>query len=194
MHMHKGVRIVLILIGVTLVVSLIGFAYVLLSRDTEETPVEMSGDVFPLAPSDTDGPRDNSVFVGARDGGTIVTRDFINNGTTIEDPANDDSYYLAGTTGYCYDDGTCASAGSGADGYNVVYYAGDRSFIIGLTREPLGEVRRNAERYLTETLGLTQVEMCALTYYVGTTAYVSSMYGSMGNLGFSFCPGAVPLP
>jgi hypothetical protein len=130
--------------------------------------------------------------IPTQEGGQVATLNFIDNDITVKDPANEGNYYLAGSSGYCFEDGTCPSAGD--PGFNIVYFSQEGSFAISLNREPLGEVRRDAEQYLRNMLGISETQMCSLNYYISTTVYVNSRYGSMGNLGFSFCPGAVALP
>jgi hypothetical protein len=127
-----------------------------------------------------------------RDGSTANTKDFIHNGTTIEDPANQGTYYLAGSSGACNKDGSCPTAGTNKD-YNILYYPAQNSFNIGIATEPLGPVRLEAEQYLMNALGISEQQMCELNYYVGTTVYVNPQYAGK-NLGFSFCPGATALP
>lgn len=127
------------------------------------------------------------------DGREIAVRHFIGNGVTIEDPANAGAYFLAGSNGVCLEDGSCPRAGT-EEGFNIVYFSDDQAFVVALTEEPLGERRRAAEQYLMQMLGLREPEMCLLRYIVGTTVYVNQVYGSIPNLGFSFCPGATQLP
>ncbi len=125
-------------------------------------------------------------------GGTIVTNDFIHNGVTIPDAANSGRYLLAGNLGYCITDSQKCQAGA-VTNFNVFYDSTAGSFTIALLKEPLGQVRLEAEQFLMQTLGITQEDMCRLNYYVGTTAHVNPYYDSK-NLGFSFCPGATVLP
>lgn len=125
-------------------------------------------------------------------GDPLIVRDFIHNGTTVEDPANDGNYYLAGKIDYCAEGEECVVANE--TDFTIVYFSQGHGFGINLNSEPLGQVRRNAERYLMDVLQITQEQMCSLNYTLGTTVYVNSTYGSMDDLGFSFCPGAVKLP
>ena len=181
-----------LIIGSVIIVGalLISMSVWFVLKDEPEGEPDSPEITFPTASSTNSSEQGGTGTLG-EDG--IAVNDFINNGVTIEDPSNEGSYYLAGTSGYCYDDGTCASAGEDT-GYNIVYYSTDESFAIALNREPLGELRREAERFLKETLGIDEQSMCDLRAYVGTTLYVSEVYGGIGNLGFSFCPGSVALP
>lgn len=183
-------------ISVLVAVTLLVFAYLWYSgksRNDTQPPVPAPG--FPLATTTRPdgGMTNSSMDVAGRDGLTITVRDFVHNGVTIEDPANEDIYYLSGSSGVCLEDGSCPVAGNDR-GFNIVYFEADGSFAVSLNEEPLGEQRRRAEQYLMQALGIGEVELCALRYTVGTTVYVNETYGSMGNLGFSFCPGAVKLP
>jgi hypothetical protein len=125
-------------------------------------------------------------------GNTVLARDFIHNGTTINDTANSGRYLLAGNLGYCTSDPKQCQAVP-AKNFSVYYDSTAQSFIITLTEEPIGQARLDAEQFLLTTLGLTQSQMCSLNYLVGVTKYVSEQYAGK-NLGFSFCPGATVLP
>ena len=112
-------------------------------------------------------------------GGTgVVVNDFIHASSAVPDTANPGQYYLTG---------------SSTGGFIIKYTESGQSFIIALTEEPLGQTRANAEQSLMRTLGISQDQMCALNYYLGTDVYTSGFYGGK-NLGFSFCPGATQLP
>jgi len=130
--------------------------------------------------------------VAAQDGSIIMTKDFLHNGITIPDTSNKGQYLLAGDLGYCVQDPQKCQAG-GAKDFNIYYYENTKQFGIGLLDEPLGNVRARMEQFLMQDLGISQQDMCRLKYYVTTTSYVNVTY-SGNNLGFSFCPGATPLP
>ena len=145
-----------------------------------------------LFPTDNTKPQTLNMTVGLSDNTTVVTHDFIHNGVTIEDPANPKTYFLAGSSGSCNEAGVCPTAGKDLK-FTIVYYPDSNSFNIGLSDEPLGTTRLQAEQYLMKTLGVSEQTMCQLNYSVMTTSYVSKTYGGI-NLGFSFCPGALVLP
>lgn len=125
-------------------------------------------------------------------GERMVVNDFLDNGVTFADPANEGSYYLAGNLEYCLDDGTCPDTKT--PDFSILYLEADQSFSISLNEEPLRESRSKAEQYLMVALSISAQEMCDLTYTLGTTVSVNEVYGSITNLGFSGCPGAVSLP
>ncbi len=133
-----------------------------------------------------------TMTVRASGTGSIVTNDFIHNGVTIPDTANKGRYLLAGDLGYCVINPADCKAGSTTD-YNIIYDSISQSFTIALLAEPIGHTRLEVERFLIQTLGITQDQMCKFDYYVGTTYLINSFYSSK-NLGFSFCPGATKLP
>ncbi|HVW82438.1 MAG TPA: hypothetical protein VHC68_00615 [Candidatus Paceibacterota bacterium] len=130
--------------------------------------------------------------LAANGGGTVTVDDFIHNGVTIADPQNAGQYYLAGSLGYCLPDGSCPAAASSTD-FRIVYDDTKQSFTIALLTEPIGRARLEVEQFLESTLGIGENQMCALTYYVGTSYRVNEFYDDR-NLGFSFCPGATALP
>lgn len=126
-----------------------------------------------------------------QNGVQVPSRDFIQNGTTIPDAANAGRYLLAGNLGYCTDAQQCQAATS--TDYVIYYNSGPQSFTIALTEEPIGQSRLDMEQFMLTTLGMSQQQLCSLNYYVGVTRYVNEQYTGK-NLGFSFCPGATPLP
>lgn len=78
------------------------------------------------------------------------------------------------------------------DLYRVSFYVPRQSFSIILLQEPLQETRQQAEQFLMQKLGITQVDMCRLYYFVSTPSSINPVYGGI-TLGFSFCPGATQL-
>lgn len=187
--MKKILIWILVLIVALVLVALMSFSFYFFQakKPAATTPVG-----FPLATTTAGTTQQTQMTIMNQDGSALTTNDFIHNGTTIEDPANPGNYYLAGSSGYCYPDGTCPMAGT-SKLYNIIYDSTAKSFIIGLLDEPLSTARMQAEQYLMQTLGITQAQMCSLHYYIGTTTYVNPKYGG-DNLGFSFCPGATVLP
>lgn len=178
-------------IGCIAILALIAIgAFLLLRADRDAPDAPAAGNYFPSLGGGTvtEGTR----MIVSKDGQTLAVRDFHNNGITFEDPANPGSYFLAGETGYCLEDGTCPKAGT--DEFSILFTEADQSFIIALAAEPLGEVRVRAEHYLMNALGATREELCSLNYAVGTTVSVNATYSEFENLGFSFCPGAIRLP
>ncbi len=145
-----------------------------------------------FTPASTTYSGSSNIAVPGLNGGSVTVSDFIHNGVTIPDAANNGQYLLAGNLGYCVTDTQQCQAGTATD-FNIFYNSTDGSFTIALLKEPLGQVRIEAEQFLMTTLGITQDDMCRLNYYVGTTSNVNPLYSGQ-NLGFSFCPGTTVLP
>ena len=124
----------------------------------------------------------STITVASKNGTGMAVNDFIHNGDTAPDTSNSGQYYLTGTP-----------MSTSTSDFIIKYTESGQSFIIALTKEPLGQARQDAEQFLMKTLGISQAQMCALNYYLGTDVYTSSFYGGK-NLGFSFCPGATELP
>ena len=181
----------LLLMGVFVLLNMLGKSN---SSNQNTNPNQTNFPVTSTGSGNSNGNSNNSslMTISSSNGVQMTVPDFIHNGTTIEDPANAGSFYLVGSSGACKSDGTCPKAGTSTD-YTIVYYPSDGSFIIALSTEPLGSIRKEAEQSLEKTLGLSQSQMFGLKYSVMTTTYVSQAYGGE-NLGFSFCPGAVALP
>ena len=125
-------------------------------------------------------------------GERIAVNNFLVNGVTFEDPANEGAYYLAGNLEYCLEDGTCPNTNTPR--FSILFFENGQNFAVSLNEEPLRESRQAAELYLMNALGISAQQMCDLSYTLGTTVSVNETYGSITNLGFSFCEMAVPLP
>lgn len=123
-------------------------------------------------------PAATQIKVPDQQGAAVTVLDFLHNGTTVADPANAGNYYLASQS---------------ADGFSIGYRLPAQFFTIALEREPIGQTRAAAETYLLKTLGVTKMQLCNLNYYLGTDVHTNEQYAGR-NLGFSFCPGATPLP
>lgn len=186
-------KTLLTILAIFLIIILAGVVFWLFRGRGLEVPPPDGGTIFPGSNGGTGGGQtDAKLQIPSSSGEPITTNNFLANGITIEDPANEGNYYLAGSSGACNPNGTCPTAGS-EKGFTIVYFNSSKSFIVNLDDEPLGENRMKAERYLMNMLGISQSQMCNLRYDVLTTSYVNEQYSAQ-NLGFSFCPGAVQLP
>jgi hypothetical protein len=186
-------KIILIFIAIFLLALGVVFAFSMLHK--AQSPVGPSNNTtFPIASSTGSTAQNSSgsqINIPARNGSTYQALDFIHNGKTIPDVENAGNYQLAGSLPDCLPDTKCTAAPS--DEFNIGYNSTAHSFVIALLREPIGKARSDTEQFLMSETGLTQNQMCALSYYVGVSQDVNETYDS-GNLGFSFCPGAVKLP
>lgn len=126
---------------------------------------------------------DKTIPLTTLDGGTIRAKDFLRDPRTVQDPVNAGRYqlgfnFLEGDTGY--------------PPYVIEYIEATDHFNVVLLQEPLAFSRSEAEVYLKEHLGISEREMCGLRYIVSTPADINYFYSGR-SLGFSFCPGSVPI-
>ncbi len=184
------------IIGLFVASVIIALGWFFLGKSEKASPTTQEPVTLPssgrttVTPASTT-PERNEIVIALRDGSAIVP-DFVHNGVTLKDEVNSGWYLLAGNLGYCYPDTSKCQAGAPAP-YEISYNAQHHSFLITLTKEPLGEARKEMELFLAKTLRLTPEKMCALNYSVGVTRYVNEEFATK-ELGFSFCPGAVVLP
>jgi len=169
-------------------------AYLFLAQNRVPVTEEPSGGItFPASGGVSGGGSGTQpLLLTLATGERIPVNNFLANGVTFADPANAGSYYLAGKLEYCLEDGTCPDTNTPK--FSILFFEQGQSFSISLNEEPLKESRLAAETYLMNALGISKQEMCSLSYLLGTTVSVNEMYGSITNLEFSFCEGAVPLP
>lgn len=173
----------IVLIGVTLIVLIGILVYTLISPSgTSSTPFP-NNQQFPITNSPS-GQNATSIELQTATG-TIVVRNFLQDPQSKADPVNDGHFQL-GT----YIDPTDSTAPDVP--YNIEYIASTQYFIIVLYQEPIAEARQEAEQFLMNHLGITEEQMCQLKYMVSVPNRVSSYFAGT-SLGFSFCPGAVPL-
>lgn len=114
-------------------------------------------------------------------GTPVLVRDFLHNSNTTQDPVNQGYYHIGATAS-----DTTAS-------FAISYINDTQFFGIALLREPLSTSRQEAEQYLMQQLGISQDEMCKLNYTMSVSNDVNQYYAG-DSFGFSFCPGAMPLP
>lgn len=185
-----------ILIGFILVFLVVLGVVFFVMVQTRETAPEPSEEPTPVLPgagdSQTEEPQ-ATITIQAQDGSSAVVYDFLHATTTVADPANTGTYYLAGESGYCDMETAVCAQGAPSDNFIIVYYESEQSFAIALTQEPLGAARRAAEQFLSAKLGLSVRELCALNYYLTVDSYTNAQFAG-DNLGFSVCPGAIALP
>lgn len=123
---------------------------------------------------------ENQLILSSTAGGNFPVNNFLDNASTIPDTYNPGAYFL----GYSVD---MADAP-----YVIQYIEATDQFTITLLKEPLAEVRYQAETFLQSALGIDEAQMCNLKYTL-TVPWSVSEYVSGYSLGFSFCPGAAAL-
>jgi hypothetical protein len=130
----------------------------------------------------------SSLSIKTPSGGVLQVKNFLEDDATVSDPHNEGYYYL----GNHYPFEVVENDIIEQPEYTITYIAETQYFNIVLLREPLRTTRKNAEQYLIEQLGVRSEELCQIDYMVGVPYYINQYYSGM-NLGFSFCPGSVPL-
>lgn len=175
----KRAALILLVLGALILVAL--GAYLLLVPKTSDAPVSPGAGGNPFGFS-AGGTTNETLSLTLDDGSTVVVPDF----TSIEQPE-----WASEAAGY-------QVAGNADADFLITYIAPDTfgsqaQFIISLSSEPLGEVRKKAETALKARLQVSESELCKLDVQVWTSADVSLAYAG-GDLGLSFCPGAVTLP
>lgn len=187
-------KLKILLLGLAAVALIIGVIVTLSLVFKHSTPSQTPVTTFPVANSTSTGTSSTQspiMAIAVQNGGKLTTKDFIHNGVTLPDPANEGRFVLAGSLGYCTPGTPCTATQSTE--YNILFDQSTQSFTIALLTEPLGKSRHDAEVYLQGLLGISKDQMCALNYYIGTTYTVNETYAG-DSLGFSSCPGAVTLP
>jgi hypothetical protein len=176
-------KTILIVAAIVLIITGAVAIYFFFRSTTGAPPPQDGGTVFPGSGT-VDGGTGSTPqrTVQTYDHHPLATADFTKASGVITDPNVPGQYDLAG--------------GANADAstpYQIFYQSTDDYFGITLYHEPLGQTRRDAEQKLMNMLGITQEQMCTLSYVVAPGPGVNDSYAGE-NLGFSFCPGAVALP
>ena len=123
-------------------------------------------------------------------GGPIQTSNFLADSSTVKDANNPGYYYI----GYHVLMGSSSDAmATTSPPYTINYISATQYFNIAILQEPIGPVRTEAEQYLMAHLGISESQMCQLSYMVSVPDKVNSQFAGK-NLGFSFCLGATVLP
>ncbi len=134
-------------------------------------------------PASTTSEGGQKISLADRSGAPLVVRDFRLDPQVVVPPNNPGHYFLSGGL-----DPTESKSP-----YSTYYDEVHNLFNVTLRIEPLGATRRAAETTLQKQLGLSDTDMCRLTYTVGVPHFVSAEFAGK-ELGFSFCPGSVELP
>ena len=145
-----------------------------------ETPAvsdPFGGISIPVAP---ESPK--AATIADREGNAVPVPDFTGGLDPLQ--GTDGTYYLLHGPEYSAEGFT----------FSAQYGERDSSFLVTLLSEPLSSARADAERFLRDELELSDAALCALNTRVVAPADVNEAYAAHGDLGLSFCPGAVPLP
>ncbi len=143
------------------------------------------GTSFPVP---DDEPGKETVSLSGSSGEVLTVKNFLSDTTTVKDPVNDGYYNL----GYHTFSSISKPPATPNPPYTITFVADTNFFNITLLAEPIGAYRQQAEEYLRGHLGISEADMCRLKYTLAVPGFVNENY-SGSNLGFSFCPGSVPL-
>jgi hypothetical protein len=176
-------------VGAVIVIGVIAVTYWFAGSANTQTATVTIPSTPQVAFSSTGQYATTTAPVAGVSSGGIKTLDFINDPTTVKDPINPGYYYL----GYHVASGVSDPTATDNPPYIIAYISATKYFNIALLQEPIGPVRMEAEQYLMMRLGISHGQMCQLDYMVSVPVQVNSQYAGT-NLGFSFCPGAIPLP
>lgn len=180
--MNLSKRLLIIFLAVCAVVILC--VLFILHGNRKNIPADSQQVTFPAASSvnGSSNPAGDMMVLQTNTGNAIQVHNFKNSPNVIKDPNVEGQYDLVG--GAYPDPGIP---------YAIFYQTRDDYFGITLLSEPLSERRTAAENQLAQTLGIAKQDLCRLHYVVAPGPGVNDTY-SGENLGFSFCPGAIPLP
>ncbi len=182
---HIGVWIALALLAIFIIVVIV--LAMLRSSSTQTQQISTNTQTSPAYNNSSSVGADQSnlaasstmvTSVATFNGGTIQTKDFLSGPDAQQDPVNPGYYEL----------GNNETAGA----YSIVYIAKGQYFNITLLQKPIGPARVNAEKYLMDLLGISSAAICVLKYSVTVPVSVDPKHAGV-DLGFSFCPTAVPL-
>lgn len=189
-------RLIIILVGVAVLGTGLTLYFVL--RDTQPSPGGQevtSHPKLPIAGESVKVPSGTGTSVPAgqiilmtTDGKYLTTSDFLK--TQAEEDSHNAGYYNLGPrpeVTYSDDTRTIHTP------FLITYIAATQYFNVVLLQEPIGRSRLVAQEFLLQSLGISAKDLCRLNYTVSTPTSVSQLYGG-SSLGFSFCPGAIPLP
>jgi hypothetical protein len=199
--MKRMLIIELVFIAVFAVLSVVIFLLIRMNSGTPSNTVAVS-----TTNSNGFGASTSTIPGGALMGGTtgsaqpgmkVITmyntplevNDFLKDPETVKSTLNPGQYSL----GHHFAEDATDPKADETPPYVITYFSATTYFNVTLYQEPLGKTRETAQRYLMDHLGISQNQMCLLKYMVSVPNRVSQIYAGK-DLGFSFCPGATPLP
>jgi hypothetical protein len=175
----------LLLIIASIILLLIGIMFILVKGNQKQmvpTP-ESKGTSFIATSTDIGTSTSGQSTTSPVSQGINLTNIIHNPGVSSD--VNNPGYYFMGNTP--------TSTISGAEPtYVIVFQAKTHYFNISLLKEPIKDARLEAENYFKNMLGLTNDQMCALSYSVGVPQDVSDTYAGH-DLKFSFCAGSTEI-
>ncbi len=111
-------------------------------------------------------------------GGSVMVKDFTKSSDVASSTDNFSVSYPKGT-----EPGTLEAE------YQIYFFPFDKSILVSILKEPIGEIRRKAADDLAARLGVSAKDLCKLVAEVDIPRGVNDFYTGM-SLGFPGCPGA----
>lgn len=182
MNKQKLIVVVVGMFGLLLVVGLVSFGLYLFNTKKVTPAAQVENPFGNPATGGTSVSLENKMSIRTTGGGTLQIPNILKGHEPIV--ASNGRYYDLYGPEYSTEGFT----------FSVQYSESDSEFLISLINEPIGEARRDAEKYLRNTLMLTDAQLCELVTAVTVTPDVNESYSTYANLGLSFCPGSVKLP
>lgn len=182
-----------LLIPIVLLVILGATVYYLVFWETGEPDTSLpfanspSNTVFPSGTSPViENNGDPTLRVARDDGETLEVRNFLSDSDVVEDTYSPGTYYLGN---HFAED---ASEPQVEPPYVISYFEDSGVFAVGIYKEPIAESRELAASFLMRKLNLSAEDLCTLNVQVTVPHWVNEFLAGQ-DLGFSFCPGSVPL-
>ena len=163
---------------------LLGAVVLVLHIRHERIAVVPDGTPAQGAVSPVPAPLDHTFILHMHDATALPVRDFLKDADVTADARNPGVYYLGNTMS--------TNPRDAQPRYIVSYEHSIQFFKIVLLQNPLGEVRRDAETYLEQKLGVDSAQLCNLSYKVATPAAVSQVFSDL-DLKWSMCQDSVTL-
>lgn len=181
--------------GILFILICAGGAWFFVHTQTKQTIQNEPSSTFPIGGTNSIGGNNNQtgkidttspiITIKTASGNTVQAQNFFRSQETVADPSNPGYYFLGNH--YPFDGGVPNIQPT----YIIQYTAETQFFNISLLSEPISDVRKNAEQYLLNQLGISRDQLCTLNYSVSVPYFVNEYYTSQ-SLGFSFCNGSVP--
>jgi len=177
---------IILISGIGIVIILISVFFIFSKNAVQNTEQNKPNGTFPIGENTNNIGSDATLSIKTSSGTPITVQNFLINQDTVPDKENSGHYYLGNNFP------SSNATPTKMPKYIIEYIASTNYFNIGLFSEPIATARLDAEQYLLQELGITKEQMCMLNYTVSAPVSVNEYYSGT-NLGFSFCPGSVPL-
>lgn len=127
----------------------------------------------------------STIVIFGKNNQPIVVKDFRSSPLTVTDPNNPNLYLLYGDLGYCLSRNNCPKIGG--DDMLITYSSRDSFFSVLLLVPPFEEKATKAEKFLLDTLGITEEQICSLNISMMVAGWLYDPLAGR-ELGFNLCP------